>query len=266
MGHAGGRYASARSTLVALAAALSVWALGCTAHVDAAHGQPAASPAAGRAAAATDWDGFWRARSVSPAPPRTMLDDGGQLPEIFNLTHGLIDDDVARRWILADIRRGNADAWAAHHLRLDVVNAGVLGPPGLNGSDRSIVAEKAAGSVEISCTASTIVAAGVIDVSKAVQQQIAWAELTDFVIVQVFRASGVPCKRTRSDGTTDDLPTRRRAGDLLWQLDTGAFRDDPIIGPVWYQARGWACAMDGSGELDEICALVRPSPRTLTVQ
>src|SRR5262249_21300922 len=144
-------------------------------------------------------------------------------------------DDVARRWILADLRRGNADAWAAHHMRVDIVNAGVLGPPGLNGTDRSIAAGLARGTVATNCPSPLIDAAAVIDVPKSLQQQVAWARLTDFVIVLVFRATGIPCRRTLSDGTSEELPLRRQRGELMWQLDTGEFRDDPVIGPIWYQ-------------------------------
>jgi hypothetical protein len=211
---------------------------------------------------AGDWDEFWRVRSVSPAPPKTFLDYEVEPAEIVNLTRGLLSDEVVRRWILADVRRGKADAWAANHLRGDIVNAGVLGPPGLNGTDRSIASERAKGTVEMTCKSGTTVAAGVVSVPKDMQRRISWAELTDFVVVQVFRATGEPCIRKLSDGTTETLPVRRQRGELGWQLDTGEFRDDPVVGPLWYQARGWSCKMDGTGELDEVCGLVQPSPRT----
>jgi hypothetical protein len=113
----------------------------------------------------------------------------------------------------------------------------------------------------VTCKSGTIVAAGVVAVPKEQQQRKSWAGLTDFVIVQVFRSTGEPCTRTLADGRTETLPTRRRPGELSWQLDTGEFRDDPVIGPLWYQARGWSCQMDGSGDLDEICGLVRPRGR-----
>jgi len=209
-----------------------------------------------------DWDDFWRAHSVSPPPPKSFLEYDVEPAEILNLTHGLLGDDVVRKWILADVRRGKGDAWAANHLRIDIVNAGVLGPPGLNGTDRSIATERSKGTLAVTCKSGTIAAAGVVSVPKEQQQQKSWAELTAFVIVQVFRASGEPCVRTLSDGTTEALPVRRRRDELSWQLDSGEFRDDPVIGPLWYQARGWSCRMDGTGDLDEICSLVQPSPRT----
>lgn len=178
----------------------------------------------------------------------------------MNLTNGALADDVVRRWIVADLRRGNGDAWAANHLRIDIVNAGVLGPPGLNGTDRSIERHRAAGALEVQCQRGQIAAAGVIAVAKETQTQMPWAGLTDFVIVQVYESTGEPCTRVMTDGTSQPLSVRRTKGALGWQLDTGEFRDDPVIGPLWYQARGWSCAMDGSGELDRICGLVQPGP------
>lgn len=217
--------------------------------------------AAANSPATSDWERFWAARSVSPAPPPTFLEDGHEPTDVLNLTHGRLSDDVVRRWISADIRRGRADAWAANHLRMDIVNAGVLGPPGLNGTDKSIEYERARGTIELTCAAGGTVAAGVIAVPTETQRRISWADLTDFVVVQVFRRTGEPCVRKLSDGTTERLPTRDGAGELSWQLDTGEFRDDPVVGPLWYQAHGWRCRMDGTGDLDEICGMVHPSSR-----
>jgi len=204
------------------------------------------------------WDEFWRARSVSPPPPKSFLKDETLPPRILNLTDGALSDDVTRKWILADLRRSSGDAWAADHLRLDIVNARVLGPPGLNGTDRFIVREKAAGTVEVRCPprSGSVAAAGVIAVPAETRSRI--SELTDFVIVLVVRLTGEPCTRVLSNGNTETLPVRGRKGELGWQLDTGEFRDDPTIGPLWYQANGWSCKPDGSGELAPLCRLVQP--------
>lgn len=249
------------STLVAGAAMLVLVGSGCAAPVRSTTVSSMASSGANHRNVG-DWDEFWRAHSVSPPPPKTFLDYDAEPSDILNLTHGLLGDDVVRRWILADVRRGKGDAWAANHLRIDIVGAGVLGPAGLNGTDHSISKERAKGTVEIVCKSGMTVAAGVIAVQKETQRRIPWAELTDFVIVQVFQATGEPCIRRLSDGTTETIPIRRQRGELSWQLDTGEFRDDPVVGPLWYQARGWSCKMDGTGDLDEICGLVQPRGRT----
>src|SRR5262245_52729615 len=245
-----------------LAAACGV---GCTAHVAASPVPAGTMPSITENTPKTvDWDGFWRSHSVSPPPPKDFLDSGDEPSEILNLTHGLLGDDVVLKWILADVRRGRGDAWAANHLRMDIVNADVLGPPGLNGTDRAVERERARGTVETTCPMATMAAAGVIAISKDTQRRMQWAGLTDFVIVLVHRSKGEPCKRTASDGTIETLPLRRRRGELMWQLDTGEFRDDPVVGPLWYQAHGWSCQMDGRGVLDEICGLVQPSRRNTT--
>jgi hypothetical protein len=228
---------------------------GCKAKGVAGRSQPAKTPIPFQRDA-DGWAEFWRARSVSPPPPRSFLNDEWKPARVLNLTHGALSDDVARKWILADLRRGTGDAWAANHLRLDIVNADVLGPPGLNGTDQLIVHERAAGAVEVRCRRGSVAAAGVISVPSETRSQI--PELTEFVIVLVFRATGEPCTRVLSNGNTETLPVPHSKGELTWQLDTGDFRDDPVIGPLWYQARGWSCKPDGSGELGPLCRLVQP--------
>jgi hypothetical protein len=190
---------------------------------------------------------------------------GAAPARVLNLTGGALPDETVRKWIVADARRGTGDAWAADHMRLDIVNAGVLGPPGLNGTELSIARDQAAGIVEVRCPPQPTLAAGVILVQKDTQREIPWAGLTDFVIVQVFQSTGEPCTHILSNGTSEIRPPRRKRGELRWQLDTGEFHDDPVVGPLWYQARGWTCAMDGRGMLDGICGLVQPNPTTLTM-
>jgi hypothetical protein len=64
--------------------------------------------------------------------------------------------------------------------------------------------------------------------------------------------------RTLSDGRKELVPVHARPGVVSWQLDTGEFRDNAVIGPVWYQANGWGCSNTRRGTLDDICALVEP--------
>lgn len=213
-----------------------------------------------RAPADDAWASFWRAHHVSPAPPRDVFDPVPPEVKVLNLTNGQIADDIARRWVLANIRRSNADTWAMRHLRMDIVDAGVLGPPGLNGTGKGILAERAKGTVElvISDRAFPVVTA-VIAVPPDLKQEDASAGLTDFVIVKVFRATGRPNgERVRSDGSREPLHSRRLVGELVWQLDTGEFRDDPVIGPIWYQAKGWGCIPGKVKAVPRLCAMVQP--------
>jgi hypothetical protein len=217
---------------------------------------------------AQTWDSFWRARGVSPAPPQDFLElPPGPPPRILNLTDGAITDDTALRWSIAYLRRESGDAWAYRHMRLDIVNAGVLGPPGLNGTANGIEAELARGTVEIEHRSSpgAVVAIAVIAVPVDIKRRdelqqggTASVGLTDFVLVNVFTASGLPGDRILADGTREPLPAIGQAGALAWQLNTGEFRDDPVVGPLWYQARGWNCSPRGSSDLARLCALVQP--------
>jgi hypothetical protein len=77
-------------------------------------------------------------------------------------------------------------------MRLDLINADVLGPPGLNGSSRFVEAERDKGVVELRFPpTSKVVAAGVLAVSKDLRLKYPGAGLTDYVLVLVYRSSGV---------------------------------------------------------------------------
>jgi hypothetical protein len=192
-----------------------------------------------------------------------LLEPPQPLPEILNLTAGAISDEVARRWVIADLRRGMGDQWAACHLRADIVDADVLGPPGLNGTKQSILENRAKGVIGQNCRPASFVtiAAAVVAVSEGLQFRLAEAGLTNFVIVQTLQATGKAEERIFADGHRESIGSFGPAGTLIWQLDTGQFRDLPIVGPLWYQARGWRCHPDGTSPLDEICALLRPDNR-----
>jgi hypothetical protein len=221
--------------------------------------------------AAAAWDTFWRSRGVSPAPPPDFMDVPPQpVPEVINQTAGALDDDTARRWVAADLRRGRADGWASNHLRLDVANAGVFGPAGLNGTARGIEGSLAAGAVEIRCAfPSEVVAAAVVAVPRDLQALTPrWVGLTDFVIVLKIRAGDRRCERILRDGRHEPVRSLRVVGELSWQLDTGQFRDDPVVGQLWYQVRGWSCRPDQETITGRLCGVVegRPLPGTITAE
>jgi hypothetical protein len=212
-------------------------------------------------AAPPSWDDFWLEHGVSPPPPREFLEGWSEPPEIQNLTNGALSDEIVRRWVIGDLRRGAGDTWAMLHLRLDVAKSGVLGPPGLNGTDGGIERELAKGTVEIRCDRPNpvVVAAGVVSVPWKVRQRLRGAHLSEFVVVQAFRSAAGVCKRVLADGKTEVIDsTLPETGELSWQLDVGEFREDPVVGDLWYQARGWSCGADPRGPLYEICRLVQP--------
>jgi hypothetical protein len=215
-----------------------------------------AKAATSAASPSTVWEDFWLERGVSPAPPEDFLEPQSPLPEIVNRTDGALPDDVVRRWVVANLRRLAGDGWSGDNLRLDVANAGVLGPRGLNGTDQWISEEIRKGTVRIDCDNWPVVAAGVVAVPKSVIEALPSARLTEFVVVLVYRASGRACQRVFRDDRTETLPSRRASGELEWQLDTGEFRSDPVVGDLWYQASGWTCE---GRLLDEVCRRVRPA-------
>lgn len=193
---------------------------------------PLPAPAAPVALASDPWSAFWQARDVTPPPPLTVFDPVPTPAQLVvrNLTRGAIDDATASRWMLGDIRRDNADAWAKRHLRLDVANAGVLGPPGLNGTGREIVELQAKGVGQADGPSPLPVVAAVVAIPREARR----AMHSDYAIVLAFQIDGA----------------------LRWGLDVGVYREDPIIGGIWYQVRRWSCRPAGSSTIDHLCAQV----------
>jgi hypothetical protein len=205
------------------------------------------------------WDEFWLAHHVEPSPPKGFLGTPPRDLQVLNLTNGAIDDATARRWAGAAWRRGQGDRWAECNLRMDLINSGVLGPPGLNGTDQFVKAELAMGTKSLTCNpGADAVKVAVIAVTDEMKSKHAAARLTPYVIVSMSRINGSTGTRTRADGSRETVSTRRKKGELIWQLDTGQVRDSPVIGRLWYQANGFSCRPDGSTPLDDICGLVKP--------
>ena len=207
--------------------------------------------------ATAEWETYWFDHGVSPAPPRDFL-ASRSAPKIHNLTEGKISDATAEKWVMADVRRTEGDSWSLNHLRLDLIDADVLGPPGLNGSAEAVQDERQKGVVELRFPKpSEIVAAGVLAISKPEQAAHSTLGLTDFVIVLVVRASGADGERVFADGRKEVIPAARPAGALSRQLDTGYFREHKTIGPLWYQAGGWNCTERDGTLSSQLCAKVQ---------
>ena len=205
------------------------------------------------------WTSFWRSVHVDPPPPESILDPLPFHGKILNLTTGRLTDATVRQWIDADLRRGNADRWAGDHLRRDIADAGILGPPGLNGTSASIDAEHAKGVARIETTDySETVAVGVIWLSKDDQRAHASLGLTEYVIVHARRMTGNQRIRIFKDGKREPIGAQPTPGELRWQIDTGHFLTHPVLGPLWYQQAGWGCRPDDGSRLGEICARVKP--------
>src|SRR3954471_16653788 len=166
----------------------------------------------GGAFAADDWQSFWASVNVSPPPPRDFL-DGDRVPRIRNLTDGHLSDETVKAWVDADLRRGRGDSYAAINLRRDIADAGVFGPPGLNGTSGGIDVMRARGAVRIEGAEDTdYLAAGVIWIPPPQRKQ-----FTEYVIVLVFRAH--PHQQlVLKNGMTVAMPQSADPDAVHWQL------------------------------------------------
>ena len=211
------------------------------------------------AADAMSWNDFWHSAKVDPPPPPDFLVAPSFHGKILNLTTGRLSDEVVRQWVEADLRRGNADRWTGDHLRRDIADAGIFGPPGLNGTSESIDADRAKGVVGVeSKDYAETVAVGVIWLSKEDQRSNAGLGLTDYVIVHARRMTGRARVRILRNGAREPIGNPPKPGELRWQIDTGHFFTHPVLGPLWYQQSGWGCHPDDGTRLGEICARVKP--------
>lgn len=205
---------------------------------------------------AASWRSFWLSVNVEPPPPRDFL-DAKFTGRIDNLTDGKISDATARRWVLADLRRSMGDLYASHNLRDDIANAGIFGPPGLNGTTELIEDLRDQGVDRIDAPLmANFIAAAVIPISKDMQANNPDVGLTDYVIVLLYRRSNAGGVTIFDDGHREPI-AGSPDNELRWQIDTGWFVDHEVLGPLWYQERGWTCRPDAT-VVGKLCGLVKP--------
>jgi len=207
--------------------------------------------------AADDWDSFWRSVKVSPAPSRDFL-EGQDDVVVRNLTVGRLSDDTAKAWVLADLRRSRGDNYSLYNLRRDIADAGIFGPPGLNGTSEEIDRlrgqgiEKFTGDLSID-----VVTAAVVWVSPQQRREHPDIGLTEYVIVLLYRMPPGRRAKQYADGRSEPFALAD-AIQLRWQLDSGHFFEHPALGPLWYQHRGWTCVPHDGTLTGEICGRLRP--------
>lgn len=205
---------------------------------------------------ADNWAAFWASVKIDPPPPRNFLDVSFS-GRVDNLTDGKISNETARRWVLADLRRGAGDMYSALNLREDIVNAGIFGPPGLNGTDRGIQSMRKKGIAKIEApTQPDVVAAAVIAVPKKMQEEDPHAGLTDYVVVLLYRSTRGKATAIYLDGHREVMEDKSE-GALSWQLDTGHYFAHSMLGPLWYQKNGWSCKPDET-VVGKLCGRVKP--------
>jgi hypothetical protein len=204
------------------------------------------------------WSAFWLSVKVDLPPPPGFLASPDFHGKILNLTVGHLSDRVVRQWIEADLRRGQGDAFATYNLRRDIADAGIFGPPGLNGTSDIIDSELAKGVARIEWQGyAETVAAAVIWLSKEQQQSRTNAGYTEYVIVTVRRMTGRQRTRVYKNGVREPFGKPRKSGELTWQLDTGHFFTHPVLGPLWYQQAGWTCYPNDGTPMGAICGRVQ---------
>ena len=201
------------------------------------------------------WKSFWNSVNVDPPPPRDFL-EGDFTGKILNLTGGRLSDATVKSWILADMRRGRGDSYAGYHLRRDIADADIFGPPGLNGTSEGIDKLRAQGveRIDPDPTQRTRVAA-VVWIPPEQQRANARAGFTEYAIV-TGRESGMGTFVYR-DGRKEPAGKPAPAGELRWQLDTGHFYRHGTLGALWYQQNGFTCIPGSAGITGEICGRVK---------
>jgi hypothetical protein len=202
------------------------------------------------------WRDYWVSVNVEPAPPRNFLDVEFK-GRIDNLTRGALSDATVRQWVLADLRRSMGDLYASQNLRDDIANAGIFGPPGLNGTTDLIEELRAAGVDRIDAPMmAEYLAAAVVPVSRETQQKNPDVGFTDYVIVLLYRPRAAGGVTIYTNGQREPIASSANR-EPRWQIDTGHFVAHPTLGPLWYQERGWTCRPDSSA-VGQICGLVKP--------
>ena len=229
--------------------------LALTLSVSAFAAKPAPIPPVGDA-----WESFWRSVKVYPPPPRDFL-EGSYNGRIVNLTQGRLSDETVRVWVLADLRRGRGDTYSGTTLRRDIADAGVFGPPGLNGTGDVIDGERSKGVVmwEMEDT-NEVVAAAVIWVPAEERKKYPAVGLSEYVIVLEYLPAPrtVTPERVYADGRREPIALPPASKVPSWQIDIGHFVDHPVLGPLWYQQLGFTCIPNDGSVLGHYCGLLKP--------
>lgn len=215
--------------------------------------KPAPSPSAGNT-----WEAFWRSVKVYPPPPRDFL-EGTYSGKISNLTQGKLDDQTVRAWVLADLRRGRGDSYSLLTLRRDIADAGIFGPPGLNGTSDAIASERAKGVVMLELEHDNeVVAAAVVWVPPDERKKYADVGLSEYVIVLKYlpKQSTGSADRVFADGRREPLVLTPPSKAPHWQIDIGHFVAHPVLGPLWYQKLGFSCRPNDGSVTGHYCGLL----------
>lgn len=186
---------------------------------------------------------FWSRRGVVPSPPPGFLDNNAALP--LPAAGGSVP--AARRYVQAALRELSGETYAVDHLRLDIVESGVLGPPGLSGDDRSVIQARNAGLTATTTSLTAVQAASVVALSAADARG-----LDAYVVV--LRLAYGPFVGTYAGGASRTLPPTPPQTQAL----IGHLVANRLLGTYLYVTRAVDCASAAKGSVTaKACATLR---------
>lgn len=186
---------------------------------------------------------FWARRQVTPSPPPGFLDDYAALP--LPAVAGSVPG--ARGYVQAALRQLSGETYAIDHLRLDIVESGVLGPPGLSGDDTSVIQARNAGLSGTATALKAVQAASVLRLSAAE------AKGLDAYAV-VLRLAYGPFVGTYAGGASRTLPPAVPQTEAL----IGHLVANRLLGTYLYVTRAVDCASAVAGSVAaKVCATLR---------
>lgn len=181
----------------------------------------------------------WTAYDVTIVPGRGIFSASPPSPLVRNRTGGAVSDSDAALWVSAEMRTNQYIGWMAandqpmfnRHLRSDVFLAGPIGQALHRG-------EKVT-APPCDLYAATV---AVVPVDDAVRALIAQrGETTNAAYALVMRFTG-PCAVTGDHGEV--LVSIPANGGVT--IETGAVRNDPVLGEIWYSDAGAECPASGA--------------------
>ena len=212
--------------------------------------KPTPSPSSGVTDA--QWAAAWAGWGISPPPPRNVASFLPRpLPRVANRTNGQVNDGTARTWVEAWVRDGSIESWLVAHLRDQTFGRpdNPLGNPnaalGLYSGVETLIsrARREGANRVVGKKDSVIVSAEVVAVSPNLNQQVKQPHvLTPFALS--IRVQG-PSDAALSfpDGHEEDLAGLRPA-ETSADVISGEYRDDPVLGPLWYVEDDFDCSTE----------------------
>ncbi|MHB8507651.1 MAG: hypothetical protein ACYDGR_03255 [Candidatus Dormibacteria bacterium] len=175
------------------------------------------------------------------------------LPQVVNRTSGSISDRTAKLWVSAFFRSNSIEQWEAAHL-IDSVMSSPSNPTGdsnpaaglYGGYIRNMARLRGLNAVGLQDKSDgNLTNVAVVQVPEALRAQVSGPRrLSPFVIYsRVLGPTDVVA--VFSDGHVQD-EGGLASGQISAGIEAGEYRDDPILGPLWYREASFDCASDSS--------------------